>query len=59
MRSNEKEISHLALWELECAWFEGLQQSAGLASSIGLGGQSGRGFGDDNDARRNKDIFEL
>ncbi len=24
-----------------------------------LGGQSGRGFGDDNDARRNKDIFEL
>ena len=23
------------------------------------GGQSGRGFGDDNDARRNKDIFEL
>ena len=23
------------------------------------GDQSGRGFGDDNDARRNKDIFEL
>jgi hypothetical protein len=23
------------------------------------GGQSGRGFGDDNDTRRNEDIFEL
>src|SRR5207253_11382286 len=31
---NEKEISDPALWELECAWFESLQQSAGLASSI-------------------------
>ena len=36
-----------------------LAKAFGVGFIDWLGGQSRRGFGDDNDARRNKDIFEL